>query len=90
MRQTLIPKVGNSDAVLISYYEVIRAIRNRDKLNMIEWMATRMMDYKLDRTCSSVFQPYIMALICSKTSFIGVDETLHKSFWPFYNKKGFL
>ena len=47
MRQTLIPKAGNSDAVLISYYEVIRAIRNRDKLNMIEWMATRMMDYKL-------------------------------------------
>ena len=84
------PKVGNSDAVHFPYYEVIQAILNGDKLNMIEWMATKMMDYKLDRSGALVYQSYIMVLIRSKTSFIGVDETLHKSFQPFYNKKGFL
>lgn len=50
MRQTLMPKVGNSDAVRFPYYEVIWDILNREKLNLIEWMAARMMDCKLGRS----------------------------------------
>ena len=84
------PKVGNSDAVHFPYYEVIQAILNGDKLNMIEWMVARMMDCKLDRIGALVYQPYIMALICSKTSFIGVDETLHKIFPAILQQEGFL
>ena len=41
------PKVGNSDAVRFPYYEVIEAILSGDKLNMVEWMATRMMECRL-------------------------------------------
>jgi len=41
------PKVGNSDVVRFPYYEVIEAILSRDKLNMVEWMATRMMECRL-------------------------------------------
>ena len=44
------PKVGNSDAIHFQYYEVIQAILNGEKLNKTEWMATRMMDCKLDRS----------------------------------------
>ena len=50
VRRTIMPKVGNSDVVHFPYYEVIWAILNGEKLNMIEWMVARMMDYKLDRS----------------------------------------
>ena len=80
MSQTLMPKVGNSDVVRFPYYEVIWAILNGGKLDMVEWMVARMMECKLDRSGAMVYQPYITALIRSKTSLIGVDEILHKSF----------
>ena len=81
------PKVGNSDAVCIPYYEVIRAIMSGDKLNFVEWMAARMVECRLDRRGALVFQPYIMALIRHKTCFLGVDGVGHRYFRPFKNKK---
>lgn len=65
--------------VCFAYHEII-PIQTRDKLNMIEWMAARMIDCKLDRRRALVFQPYIMALIRNKVDFLGVDEVVHKSF----------
>ena len=44
LRCTIMPKVGNSDVVRFPYYEAIRAIQSRDKLNMVEWMAARMIE----------------------------------------------
>ena len=41
------PNVGNSDVVRFPYYEVIRAILFGDKLNMVEWMAARMIECRL-------------------------------------------
>ena len=38
-----------------------------DKLNFVEWMATRMIEFKLDRRGGLVFHPYIMALVNHKT-----------------------
>ena len=81
------PKVGNSDVVHIPYYEAIQAIMSGDKLNIVEWMATRMVECRLDRRGALVFQPYIMALIHHKTSFLGVDGVVHRHFHPFKNKK---
>ena len=49
------PKVGNSDAVHIPYYEAIEAIMSRDKLNIVEWMAARMVECRLDRRGALVF-----------------------------------
>ena len=72
--------------VRFAYHEII-PIRTGDKLNMIEWMAARMIDYKLDRRRALVFQPYIMALIHHKTGFLGIDCTVHRHFHPFMNKK---
>jgi hypothetical protein len=87
LRHTIMPKVGNSDAVRIPYYEAIRAIMSEDKLNIVEWMATRMVECKLDRSGALVFQPYIMALIRHKTGFLGIDGVVHRHFRPFKNKK---
>ena len=58
-----------------------------DKLNIVEWMATRMVECRLDRRGALVFQPYIMALIHHKTSFLGIDGVVHRYFRPFKNKK---
>ena len=80
LRHTIMPKVGNSDAVHIPYYEAIEAIMSRDKLNIVEWMAARMVECKLDRRGALVFQPYIMALIHHKTGFLGIDGMMHKAF----------
>ena len=55
LRHTIMPKVGNSDAVRIPYYEAIRAIMSRDKLNIVEWMAARMVECRLDRRGALVF-----------------------------------
>jgi hypothetical protein len=87
LRHTIMPKVENSDAICIPYYEAIRAIMSRDKLNIVEWMATRMVECRLNRRGALVFQPYIMALIHHKTSFLGIDGAVHRHFHPFMNKK---
>ena len=55
LRHTIMPKVGNSDAVRIPYYEAIQAIMSRDKLNIVEWMAARMVECRLDRRGALVF-----------------------------------
>jgi hypothetical protein len=55
LRHTIMPQVGNSDDIRFPYYEAIRAILTRDKLNMIEWMATRMIECRLDRRGALVF-----------------------------------
>ena len=81
------PKVGNSDVVRFPYYEVIRAILFGDKLNMVEWMATRMIECRLDRRGALVFQPYIMALVNHKMVVLDVDDVVHKAFYPFKNKR---
>jgi hypothetical protein len=46
-----------------------------------------MVECRLDRRGGLVFQPYIMALIRHKTSFLCVDGAVHKHFHPFMNKK---
>jgi hypothetical protein len=46
---------------------------SKDKLNIVEWMSTRMVECKLDRSGALVFQPYIMALIRHKTGFLGIE-----------------
>ena len=74
------PKVQNFDVVLIPYYEAILTIMSGDKLNIVEWMAARMVECKLDRRGALVFQPYIMALIHHRTGFLGVDGMVHKAF----------
>ena len=81
------PKVQNFDVVLIPYYEAILAIMSGDKLNIVEWMATRVLVCRLERRGALVFQPYIMALIHHKTSFLGVDGVVHRHFHQFKNKK---
>ena len=81
------PKVRNNDVIRFSYFETIRAIHSRDKLNMVEWVAARMIECKLDRSCDMVFQPYIMALVNHKTVVLDVDDEVHKAFCPFKNKK---
>ena len=43
----MMPKVGNSDVLHFPYYEGIRAILSGDKLNMVEWMAARMIECRL-------------------------------------------
>ena len=58
-----------------------------DKLNIIEWMAARMVKCRLDKRGVLVFQLYIMALIHHKTGFLGVDGVVHRHFCPFKNKK---
>ena len=58
-----------------------------DKLNIVEWMATRMVECRLDRRGALVFQPYILALIHHKTGFLGVDGVVHRHFHPFKNKE---
>ena len=90
LRHTLVPKVGNSDKVRFPCYEVIRAIKTGDKLNMIEWMAAKMVDLQLDKRGALVFQPYIMVLIRNKVDFLGVEEVVHKPFRPHSNNKKFL
>ena len=55
LRHTIMPKVGNSDVVRVPYYEAIRAILSRDKLNIVEWMGTRMVECKLDMRGAMVF-----------------------------------
>ena len=49
------PKVGNNDVVCFPYYEAIWDIQSGDQLNMVEWMATRMIECKLDRRGALVF-----------------------------------
>lgn len=56
LRCTLVPKIGNSDKVRFTYYEIIQAVQTRDKLNMVELMAAKIMDCKLDRRGALVFQ----------------------------------
>ena len=58
-----------------------------DKLNMVEWMAARMIECRLDRRCALVFQPYIMTLVNHKTAVLDVDDVVHKAFHPFKNKR---
>ena len=55
LRRTIMPKVGNSDVVRFPYYEVIRAVLSGDKLNMVERMAARMIECRLDRKGALVF-----------------------------------
>ena len=55
LRCTIIPKVGNSDAVRFPYYEVIQVVLSGDKLNMVEWMAARMMECRVDKRGALVF-----------------------------------
>ena len=49
------PKMGNSLVVRFPYYEAIRATLSGDKLNMVVWMAARMIECKLDRKGALVF-----------------------------------
>ena len=81
------PEVGNSDVVHFPYYDVIRAILSGDKLNMVEWMAARMVECRLDRRGALVFQPNIMALVNHKMVVLDVDDVVHKAFYPFKNKR---
>ena len=55
LRHTIMPKVGNSDVVRNPYYEAIQTIMQRDKLNIVEWMAARMVECRLDRRGALVF-----------------------------------
>ena len=80
-------KVGNSNVVRFPYYEAIRAIVSWDKLNMIEWMATWMIECRLDRRGVLAFQPYIMALVNHKTAVLDMDDEVHKAFRPYKNKR---
>ena len=65
----------------------VQATLSWDKLNMVEWMAARMIECRLDRRGALVFQPYIMALVNHKTVVLDVDDEVHKAFCPFKNKK---
>ena len=80
-------KVGNNDAICFPYYEAIWAIQSKDKLNMVEWMAARMIECELDRRGALVFHPYIMALVNHKPIVLDVDDEVHKAFRPFKNKE---
>ena len=55
LRRTIMPKVGNTNAIRFPYYEAIQAIQSGDKLNMVEWMAARMIECRLDRRGALVF-----------------------------------
>jgi len=55
LRHTIVPKVGNFNAIRFPYYEVIRAVLSGDKLNIVEWMAARMVECRLDRRGALVF-----------------------------------
>ena len=81
------PKVGNTNAIRFPYYEAIQAIQSGDKLNMVEWMAARMIECRLDRRGALVFQPNIMALVNHKMAVLDVDDMVHKAFRPFKNKR---
>ncbi|CAD6337111.1 unnamed protein product [Miscanthus lutarioriparius] len=54
LRCTIMPKVGNFDVVRFPYYEVIQGVLSGDKLNMVEWMAARMME------CRALDEKFIM------------------------------
>ena len=54
---------------------------------MVEWMAARMIECRLDRRCALVFQPYIMTLVNHKTAVLDVDDVVRKAFHPFKNKR---
>lgn len=90
LRRTIIPKVGNNDSIRFPYYKVIRAILSGVKLNIVEWMISRMIECKLDQRCALVFQSYIMELVSSKTVVLDVDDEMHRVFHPFKNKKSVL
>ena len=81
------PKVGNSDVVRFPFYEVIRAVLSGDKLNMVERMAARMIECRLDKRGALVFEQYIMALVNHKTAVLDVDDEVHKAFCLFKNKR---
>lgn len=56
-------------------------------MDMLRWMMCRMGECKIGMGASSVYQPYIMALILSKVrDFKGALERAHKEYRPSYRE----
>lgn len=69
LRCTLMPKGGNTDRVRSPHYEVLGAILDGVKLNMVEYLVSKMLDCKHNLSSGLAYQPYIMALVKCKAVF---------------------
>ena len=89
IRCTLLPKVGNTDAICEKYYVAIKSILDDTKVNWVDFLIEELMWCKHEVRGSLGHQPYIMALVKSKAGFQGVEEIMHKSFRSHVNDKDF-
>ena len=62
---TLLPKVGNTDAILEKYYVAIKSILDGTKVNWVDFLIEELMVCKHEVRGSLDHQPYIMALVKS-------------------------
>ena len=89
LRCTLLPKIGNTDAIWEKYYVAIKSILDGTKVNWIDFLIMELMWCKHEVKGSLGYQPYIMALVKHVAALEGIDEVRHKSFSPRSNDPDF-
>ena len=82
IRYTVLPKVGNFDAIQSKYYVAIKSILDGTRVNWVDFLVKEMMVCKHEVRGALGFRPYIMALVESKAYLQGIEEVVHKSFHP--------
>ena len=82
---TLLPKIGNTDAIRGKYYVTIRSILDGTKVNWIDFLVMELMWCKHEVRGSLGYQPYIMALVKRLVVLEGIEKVRHKSYGPHFN-----
>ena len=73
-----------SSAIGWPFLEIIYVMMSREKLNLLDWMVSKMLDYKRDVCAPLALQSYIMALVLHIVEdFCGVCEVQHQAFLPY-------
>jgi hypothetical protein len=79
---TLLPKIGNTDAIQEKYYVAIKSILDGTKVNWVDFLGGELMWSKHEVKGSLGYQPYIMALVKHMEALVGIERVRHKSFCP--------
>ena len=82
---TMLPKIGNTDAIREKYYVAIRSILDGTKVNWIDFLIMELMWCKHEVKGSLGYQPYIMALVKHLAVLEGIEGVRHKSYSPHFD-----
>ena len=80
-----------SSAIGWPFLEIIYVMMSREKLNLLDWMVSKMLDYKRDVCAPLALQSYIMALVLRTIkNFKGNCKVGHQVYWHFIDNEAYL